>query len=480
MERRTFLKGLALGGCVALSSGLARPESRRPFDKPNIVLVLIDDLGWADLGCYGSNYCETPNLDRLAAEGTRFTQAYAACAVCSPTRAALLTGRYPTRVGVTDWIRARFQRKQAPLEKEYDDGYTGLPSQPLICPKNPYWMPLEETTLPEVLKTAGYTTWHVGKWHLGDPGFFPEDQGFDVNIGGCDFGHPPSYFDPYFRDGQGKIPTLPPRKEGEYLTNRLADEAARLIRSHDDGPFFLYLSHHAVHNPLEAPKDLVEKYKAKPDTEQMNPTYAAMIERMDASMATVRDALQKKGFADNTIVIFTSDNGGLVPNTQNGILRDGKGTPYEGGLRVPAIVHWPGKVPAGVVNDTPIISMDLFSTLCAAAGASVPADKPTDGKNLLPLLREHTGINRDRLCWHFPHYRSKDQGPYSVIREGDWKLVRWYDPARVELYHLVDDPSEENDLAASMPDKAAQLDEGLAAWLTETGARLPKPAPQSF
>lgn len=480
MKRRTFLGGLALGGCAALSGSFARPEAGNAPDKPNIILVLIDDLGWADLACYGSRYCETPNLDRLAAEGTRFTQAYAACAVCSPTRAALLTGRYPTRVGVTDWIRARYQRIQAPLEKEFEDGYTGLLGQPLLCPKNPHWMPLEETTLAELLKDAGYATWHVGKWHLGDPGFFPEEQGFDVNIAGCDFGHPPSYFDPYLREGQGEIPTLRPQRKGQYLTDRLADEAARLIRAHKDGPFFLYLAHYTVHNPLQAPDDLIEKYKAKVNSEQTHPVYAAMIERMDASIATVRDALQEKGFADNTIIVFTSDNGGLVPNTMNGILRDGKGTPYEGGLRVPVIVYWPGVAPAGAVNETPIISMDFFSTLCAAAGAMVPPDKPIDGKNLLPLLRDQEDIKRDLLCWHFPHYRNKDQGPYSVIHEGDWKLIRWYGPPRIELYDLAVDPSEKNDLAASMPDKTAQLNERLSTWLTETSAKLPKPNPLSF
>ena len=477
MDRRTFLKSVLAGGCAAVYSPATWGERGAAAALPNIVLILIDDLGWGDLACFGSRYYETQNLDRLADEGMRFTQAYAACAVCSPTRTALLTGRYPARIGVTDWIRARFQRKQDPLEKEYEGGYSGLPSQRLICPKNPYGLPLGEITLAETLKSAGYTTWHVGKWHLGDPGAFPENQGFDVNIGGCDFGQPPSYFDPYTREDQGTFPNLPPRKEGEYLTDRLADEAAALIRGHETGPFFLYLSHHAVHNPLQAPEALVEKYKAKPPTEQKSPVYAAMIERMDASIATIRQALQEKGFADNTLIVFTSDNGGLAMNTVNGPFRAGKGTPYEGGLRVPAIVHWPGVVPAGTIDDTPIISMDLFTTLCAAAGAPLPGGTALDGEDLMPLLRRQGVVSRETLYWHYPHYRNKEQGPYSVIRKGNWKLIRWYDTTNLELYNLAEDPSETRDVAASEPDKTAALNQQLLAWLAECHARLPKPNP---
>lgn len=477
MDRRDFLRILGAGAAAALhpAGAAGNPEQPRAA-APNIVLILIDDLGWADLSCYGSTFYETPHLDRLASEGARFTNGYAACAVCSPTRAAVLTGRYPARIGVTDWIRAGFQRGADATLTEYPGGYVGAPGRSLICPRNPYWLELDEVTLAEVLKARGYSTCHVGKWHLGDEPWYPEHQGFDINIGGCDFGHPPSYFDPYCREHQGCIENLPSRHEGEYLTDRLAGEAARFIRDHADRPFFLYMAHYAVHTPLQAKEAMVAKYRAKPPTHQKDPVYAAMVESMDEAVRAVLAALEESGVADQTIVIFTSDNGGLTGKTSNAPLRAGKGTPYEGGIRVPLIVRWPGVVEAGRVSNTPVCSIDFLPTLCAAVEAPLPAGRPIDGENLVPLLAAAEDLNRQTLFWHFPHYRDEKQGPYSIVRDGPWKLIRWYEGPRHELYRLDEDPGEERDLAAQSPGQCADLASSLDDWLARTGARLPRQA----
>ncbi len=475
MDRREFLKAAGVGAAAALFPGCATGARRQNGGAPpNVVLFLIDDLGWADLGCYGSTYYETPRLDRLAREGTRFTDGYAACAVCSPTRAAVITGRYPARIGVTDWIRARYQRDAELAMVETEDGYVAAPGRALLCPRNPYWMALDEVTLAEVLRARGYVTCHAGKWHLGDEAWFPERQGFDVNIGGCDFGHPPSYFDPYCSEHQGCIHNLPPRKEGEYLTDRLADEAARFIREHAESPFFLHMAHYAVHTPIQAKEATIAKYREKPPTHQTDPVYAAMVESMDEAVGTVLDAIEDAGVADNTLVIFTSDNGGLIGKTSNAPLRAGKGTPYEGGVRVPLLVRWPGRVPAGALCDTPASSIDLLPTVCAAVNVPPPEGRVIDGTNLLPVLTDGARLDRDALFWHFPHYRDAKQGPYSIVRTGDWKLIRWYEGPHHELYRLDEDPSETRDLAADQPAKCAALSARLDAWLAETGAKLPR------
>jgi len=473
LSRRAFLQTAGLGAAAfSLTHRIFAAER-----KPNIVVILVDDLGWADTVCYGSRYYETPNIDRLAAEGMRFTNGYAACAVCSPTRASLLTGRYPARVGVTDWIRPRFQSDSFPTDKKNPTAYVGGKNQKLLCPPNPFWMELEEVTLAETLKPAGYTCGHVGKWHLGPDDWFPDKQGFDINIGGCDFGQPPNYFDPYVREKQGGIPTLPPRRTGEYLTDREADEATRFITQHADRPFFLYMAHYAVHTPLQAKQDLIEKYQAKPPTEQNNPTYAAMIESVDQAVGRILSTLDDTGLVGNTIVIFTSDNGGLLKSTSNLPLRSGKGYPYEGGIREPVIVRWPGVVRPGSLCDVPVCSIDYFPTLCAAAGVALPPGRVIDGESLMPLLRESGEWKRDALFWHFPHYRGEDVVPYSIIRAGDWKLIKQYEGKPFELFDLKNDMAETTDLSEKLPEKVQELDARLAAWLKDTGAKVPMPNP---
>ncbi|MHC4533017.1 MAG: sulfatase [Planctomycetota bacterium] len=480
--RRHFLKTIGLSTAafaVQSSKGSLKLFANENTDKkPNIVFILVDDLGWIDTGCYGSKYYETPNIDKLAAEGMRFTDAYAACAVCSPTRAAVMTGRYPARLGVTDWIRARFQGGIIPENKKNPTEYIGGKNKKLLCPPNALWMELEEITIAEALKPVGYTSCHIGKWHLGADDWYPDRQGFDFNVGGCDFGQPPHYFDPYFRKGQGSIPTLEPRRKGEYLTDREADEAVKFIHNHKDKPFFLYMAHYTVHTPIQAKEDLIEKYKAKPPTNQKNPTYAAMVESLDDAVGRICSALDELDLAENTIIFFTSDNGGLLGPTNNAPLRSGKGFPYEGGIREPLIVRWPKVIKPGTISHEPVTSVDYFPTICQAAGVPLPNDRDIDGVSLLGLLKSNgtLDLNRHALYWHFPHYRGKIV-PYSIIREGSWKLIKRYEGKPFELFNLKSDISEENDLSQIFPKKTRQLDAKLRRWLRLTGAKLPKPNP---
>lgn len=466
-----FNTSLGLG---ALS--MAIPRALSAEKKPNIVLILVDDLGWVDTGCYGSTYYETPHIDRLASQGMRFTNGYAACAVCSPTRAAIMTGRYPARLGVTDWIRSRFQGGEIPEDKQNPSGYVGTKNQKLLCPENALWMELDEITIAEMLKPVGYTSCHIGKWHLGADDWYPDKQGFDYNIGGCDFGQPPSYFDPYCNKNQGCIETLEPREEGEYLTDREADEAVHFINQHKDKPFFLYMAHYAVHTPIQAKDELIKKYNEKEKTHQKDPVYAAMVESVDDAVGRIMQALDENGIAENTLVIFTSDNGGLMGKTSNLPLRAGKGYPYEGGIREPIIIRWPGVIEAGSTCDVPVTSVDYFPTLCEAAGVNLPADRPTDGESIMPLLKQNGELQRDAIFWHFPHYRGNIT-PYGIIRKGDWKLLMHYDGEPSELYNLKEDLSEENDIAPKMPEKVKELEEHLHQWLKETNAKMPKKNP---
>lgn len=474
-NRRKFLKTMGTG--LASLSLFGCQTTVEKTGKPNIVFILIDDLGWADVGCYGSTFYETPNIDRLATQSMKFTNGYAACAVCSPTRASVMTGRYPARVGVTDWIRARFQGGAIPPDKKNPTTYVGGPLRKLLCPPNPYWMELEEVTIAEVLKTVGYTTCHIGKWHLGADDWYPDKQGFDYNIGGCDFGQPPAYFDPYCRKKQGCIPTLKPRKEGEYLTDREADEAVHFIRKHNDQPFFLYLANYAVHTPIQAKEEITEKYRRKKPTNQKNPKYAAMVESVDDCVGRVMQTLDEEGLTNDTLLIFTSDNGGLLPVTDNAPLRSGKGYPYEGGIREPVLIRWPGQVKPGSVSDVPISSVDYFPTICEAVGVPTPKNRVIDGISLMPVLKQTGGLRREALFWHFPHYRGKDVVPYSIIRQGDWKLIKRYEGKTFELFNLKNDLSETTDLAEKMPEKVEELDEQLIRWLKETGAKLPRANP---
>ncbi len=435
---------------LPITSSLASPP-------PNIIFVLVDDMGWTDLGCFGSTYYETPNIDRLASQGMRFTAAYASCTVCSPTRASVLTGQYPARLHITDWI-AGHKRPYAKLSI-------------------PDWTMQLSTGIPNAaraLKAAGYATASVGKWHLGPPECWPDKQGFDLNIGGCDKGQPPSYFAPY------KIPTLKEGPDGEFLSDRLTAEALAFIESNRDKPFFLYFPHYAVHTPLMAKKEVIEKYKAKTDpaAPQHNPTYAALVESVDDSVGRLLKKLDELKLSDRTLIVFTSDNGGLVLNqvTSNVPLRAGKGSAYEGGVRVPLIVKWPGVTQSGSVCRTPVISADYYPTLLAAAGAT-PAAGPVDGESLVPLLKQTGGLARDAIYWHYPHYHPGGATPYGAVRAGDFRLVEFYEDSRVELFNLSDDIGETNNLAHSMPEKAAALRQKLHDWRARVGAQMPAPNP---
>lgn len=432
----------------------------RAAEKLNIVVILADDLGWTDLASFGSDLYQTPNIDRLTREGMKFTQAYSACTVCSPTRASLLSGKYPARVRVTDWIPGR------------------PPANPkLTVPVFTKYLPLEEITLAEAFKAAGYATASIGKWHLGSEAYWPKAQGFDVNIAGTDAGSPTSgYFSPW------RISTLPDGPEGEYLTDRMGTEAEKYIRAQGDKPFFLYLPHFAVHTPIQAPKALVEKYQKliKPGMRHTNPTYAAMVESMDTAIGRVIAALEEKKLLDRTVIVFTSDNGGHLPTTTNAPLRVGKGSCYEGGTRVPLIVRWPGAIKAGSASDVPVITPDIYPTVLALAGVPVPATQRLDGENLEPVLRQRGGLKRDALYWHYPHYQLYQQGgtaPYGAIRAGDFKLIEFYDGRPSELYNLRDDIGETRDLAAAQPAKVRQLQARLTKWREDVRAQMPTKNP---
>jgi len=469
LSRRRFLglSGLAwVAGCGSMQ---AQSGTTNRKDRPNIVLINVDDLGWTDLSCFGSQYYETPHIDRLCAEGMKFTQAYAACAVCSPTRAAIMTGRYPARIGITDWIRSEFQDGRI-VDGQNPTGYvTGR--EGLRCPKNHMFLEHEDVTIAELLRPLGYVSCHIGKWHLGTEPWYPEAQGFAVNRGGCDYGQPPSYFDPYQNKKCKNIPTLEPREAGEYLTDREADEAVAFVRQHQHRPFFLNLCHYAVHTPIQAKETLKQKYEAKPKTKQKNAAYAAMVQSVDEAVGKLMGTLDQLGLTENTLVIFTSDNGGLLGATHNAPLRLGKGHPYEGGIRIPQILRWPARIKPGTVCNTPVISVDFLPTIAAAARSPLP-DRTIDGESLMPLLAQTGKLKRDSIFWHFPHFRGKIV-PYSIIRCGPWKLLKRYQGTPFELYNLEEDISEAQDLAAAMPDKVKALDAKLVAWLEQTGAKLP-------
>jgi arylsulfatase A-like enzyme len=457
---RCELTAFTILACFSIfsPSAEAAAASDRPT-QPNVVLILVDDMGWTDLACYGSKLYETPNIDRLARDGMKFTQAYSACTVCSPTRAALLTGKYPARLHITDWIPGQ------------------MPENPkLIVPDWTKYLPLEEVTIADVLKKHGYATASIGKWHLGSEAYYPEKHGFDINRGGTDLANTKNYFSPY------GIATLRDGPKGEYVTDRLTTEAIRFIDANKDKPFFVYLPHFTVHLPLQAKKALVEKYreKIKPGMDQNNAVYAAMIDSLDQSVGRIRDELLKLGIADRTIVIFVSDNGGRVPTTSNLPLRVGKGSCYEGGTRVPLIIDWPGVTKPGSVCETPVISMDLFPTIAGAVGEPEAAGQALDGVDLAPLLRQSGRIERDELFWHYPHYQHYQLGgttPYSAIRKGDFKLIEFLDDMRFELYNLRDDIGEQHNLAAEQPEKANELRNRLHAWRSEVGAQMPTKNP---
>lgn len=478
---KTLLPSLvALVGLSALSH--AAPTTVKPM---NVVVLLADDLGWMDIGANNPRtFYETPNIDRLARQGMRFTNGYAANPVCSPTRYSVMTGKYPTRVGLTNWLPGvRTERfRDAPIILQ---------------------MPLEETTLAEALKPAGYRTAFVGKWHLGDQEkYWPEAQGFDVNIAGWSMGRPTSYFSPY------KNPRIEDGPKGEHLTERLANESIRLLeRFKAEGrPFYLQHSFYDVHTPLQARPELIAKYEAKArrlglkaeftgepqyyvsDTKprrvratQNHAVYAAMVEEMDTALGRILAVLDRLDLATNTIVIFTSDNGGLSSNegspTSNLPLRGGKGWVYEGGIREPWIVRLPGAAREGATSDVPVMSIDIFPTALAAAGVAIPPGLQIDGQNLLPLLRGGPAPARDALFWHYPHYGNQGGFPGGAVRMGDWKLVENYEDGLIALYNLRDDIGEQHDLAKVEAVRAETMRARLHAWYRETGAKFLRAKP---
>jgi arylsulfatase A-like enzyme len=438
---------------LLLATAATVPAAQPP--RPNFIVVLVDDLGRHDLGCYGSKFHQTPHLDRLAAQGMRFTQAYSACTVCSPTRAALLTGKSPARLHVTDWIEGH-KRPQAKL-------------------KVPDWtmhLPSGERTVAAALKAAGYATASIGKWHLGGPAFAPEKFGFDTNLGGTSKGQPPSYFSPY------KIATLPDGPAGEHLTDREATEAVKFIEANRERPFFLYLPHHAVHTPLQAKKEVVEKYRARAKSGgQTNAVYAALLEGVDESIGRITAKLDELKLADRTVILFTGDNGGLIGPTSNAPLRAGKGSVYEGGVAVPLIIRWPGQIAAGGVNATPVTTVDFAPTLLELAGVASAAGQAFDGASLAPLLKGGA-LEPRPLFWHYPHYHPGGATPYGAIRDGDFRLIEFYETGRLELFDLKADPRESRNLAVDQPEKALALQRKLDAWRRSGGAQMPLPNPE--
>jgi len=485
VDRRDFFRRVGIGAAMLALPGCAnggRREARgKKRGRPNFVFFLIDDLGWADVGCFGSSFYETPNIDRLAAQGMKFTDAYAACPVCSPTRASIMAGKYPARVGITQWIGG----SNSPTAYEHQ-------------------MALEEVTIAEALREAGYATAFVGKWHLGSKDYYPQHQGFDINIGGDSSGAPPSYFYPYKR-GNRALNELPPGgEEGEYLTDRLTDESLKWLEANKGKPFLLYLSHYAVHTPVQSKKELTDKYKAKaeklPEADgpklapvygnfktkmvQDNPAFAGMVQSVDESVGRVMAKLEGMGVADNTVVIFMSDNGGLstVPRggpTCNLPLRAGKGWLYEGGIREPMIVKWPGVVEAGSKCGEPVTSTDFYPTMLEMASLPLSPRQHVDGVSLMPLLKGGKKLGRDAIYWHYPHYHGSGNRPSGAVRAGDYKLIQWYEDGAVELYNLRNDIGEKTDLAQKMPEKAAELKAMLAEWLKQVKAKMPASEPRN-
>ncbi len=426
----------------------------------NVIVMLVDDLGQTDLGCYGSTFHETPHLDKLAKDSLKFTQASSACTVCSPTRASLLLGKYPARHGITDWISGH-DRPFAPL---------------LPPPDWPKRLASEETTLAEMLTAAGHTCASIGKWHLGEEDSYPQAHGFSVNIAGTHRGQPPSYFSPY------GIPTLKDGPAGEFLTDREAAETCAFIDQCGEKPFFVYLPFYAVHTPIQAKKDVAAKYQGKlannPDSKQKTPKYAALLESVDDAVGRIRSHLEAKGLWENTALIFTGDNGGLLNITHNLGLRAGKGSAYEGGTRVPLIVRWPGLTTPGTTCSIPVVTPDIFATISANIKLKDPDAANRDGENLSPLFDDPSGKDwkRDAIYWHYPHYHPGGATPYSSIRLGDHKLIHFFEDgqkARQELYDLKADPAEQQDLAPTKPELAKVLFSKLEAHWKLTKAKMP-------
>ena len=466
----------------------AGSQYEQPPAPKNVILLLIDDLGWADTGVYGSTFYETPHIDRLAAQGARFTQFYAASSVCSPTRASLMTGKHPARLNLTNWIGG--EQKGPLLQAPYERA-----------------LPLGETTLGEAFQAGGYATAYFGKWHLGVEGFMPEDQGFD-HTGAVNYaGQPGSYFPPYTHDrfALSNVPDLDGDSGDAYLTDRLTDLALSYVESRRDSAFFVVLSHYAVHTPLESRDGYRNKYEAK--AQQLPPApgpafrpegilgvtrqrqdhavYAGMIESVDESVGRMLSALDSLQLTDNTIVVLVSDNGGLSTlsgqrewaPTSNLPLRAGKGLLYEGGIRIPFVIKDPANITAGQVVSAPAMTTDLYPTLLALAGLPQRADQHLDGVNLAPLLTANQDAPPRALHWHFPHYHGSGNRPSGAIRRGDYKLIEWFEDGRMELYDVASDLGETTDLADQMPREVAALRKTLEEWRKAVDARMPTSNP---
>ena len=455
-------------GLALLNRFCALNATAEAARQPNIVFILADDLGYMDLGANNpKTFYETPNIDQLARRGMRFTQGYAACPVCSPTRASILTGKYPPRTGVTDFI---------------GDKTTGK----LLPATNADHLALEEVTVAERLRDAGYATFFAGKWHLGTGEYSPNSQGFGPGLEGSGQFYYPKSVEP-----------IPNAKDDPKTTERIANDAIHFIEAHKDKPFFAYLPFLAVHTPIAAPNHLIEKYEKKkvtapPDSwgqerarrvrlVQNHAVYAAMLEQLDTAIGRILSAIERNGLSENTIVVFMSDNGGLSTSeghpTSNLPLRGGKGWPYEGGIREPWIVCAPGVTKPGATCDTPVISTDFYPTLLALARLPLDPKQHRDGMNLLPLLQGGGLQRKAPLFWHYPHYGNQGGAPCGAIRDGDWKLIEWYEDGRIELYNLRDDLSEANNLAEKTPAKAQELLQKLSTWRKEVNAVMPTPNP---
>ena len=488
--RVTFLLPVLIGALACTQLHCQQPAPP-PADQPfNVVFILIDDMGWTDTAAFGSPFYETPYLDQLAAESMRFTSGYAACPVCSPTRASILTGKTPALLQQTDWIPGRGNRSDQKLLQVEDRNY----------------LDINEVTLANILNDAGYTTAHIGKWHLGNGDeYLPQYRGFDINIAGNERGSPPSYYYPYMRRDWRDTTQVyqltdltEGGNEGEYLTDRLADEAYDFISEHKDAPFFLHFSQYAVHTPLQSRPDLLEKYEAKymprPDSadftyegnrpvriEHNHPAYAGMVESMDASVGRIMQALEDNGIANRTIVIFFSDNGGLSTSegwpTANVPLRTGKGWLYEGGIRVPMLIKWPGVSDTQRTCDVPVSSIDFVPTILDMLDMTPRTPEDVEGVSLVPLLEGQDALDRSWLFWHYPHYSNQGGKPGGAIRSGNLKLIENYEDGSMELYDLSADLEEQNNLIETMPHIADSLRNHLETWRDAVDAQMPEPNP---
>ena len=452
--RTTGMLAAALLALLALECAAAA--------KPNILFILIDDMGWMDLGCQGNPHLKTPNIDRFATEGVRFTDAYAPAPVCSPTRAALMTGHSPARLHLTNHL-------------PHQDRFTP-PDSKLLPAEMRDHLPLEYTTIAERLRDeAGYATAFIGKWHLykgREEKFAAQFQGFDINIGGCSYGGPPTFFDPY------RIPFLSDRKQGEYLPDRLADETISFMRKQVEAkkPFYVALWNYTVHWPMEAPAEFVAKWADKPKLGYNHKVYPAMLETMDLAIARVLGELERLKIEEETFVVFTSDNGPFGGVGDARPLRGDKGHLYEGGIRVPLIVRWPGKVAAGQVREDPVILTDFYPTLLEVAGLKTRKDYPGDGESLLPVLSGEGDLERDALFWHYPNFAfHRDNRLGSAVRMGDYKLIEFFEGNEVELYNLREDLGEKKNLAGVEVGRVQEMRKRLSRWREKSGARMPRP-----